>query len=65
MPGFVTATVVPALYLLSAVLFVFGLKGQTRVRTARRGNALFQAGACWQKRRMCLLNVSGCSMLLT
>ncbi len=32
--------IVPVLYLLSAVLFVFGLKGLTRVRSARRGNAL-------------------------
>jgi NAD(P) transhydrogenase subunit beta len=31
---------VPILYLLSAVLFIFGLKGLTRVRSARRGNAL-------------------------
>ncbi|MFP3941963.1 MAG: NAD(P)(+) transhydrogenase (Re/Si-specific) subunit beta [Thermoanaerobaculia bacterium] len=30
--------VVPILYLLSAVLFIFGIKGLTRVRTARRGN---------------------------
>ncbi|RMH16594.1 MAG: NAD(P)(+) transhydrogenase (Re/Si-specific) subunit beta [Acidobacteria bacterium] len=33
-------TVVPLLYLLSAVLFIFGLKGLTRVRSARRGNAI-------------------------
>ena len=32
--------IVPVLYLLSAVLFIFGLKGLTRVRSARRGNAL-------------------------
>ena len=31
--------IVPVLYLLSAVLFIFGLKGLTRVRSARRGNA--------------------------
>lgn len=31
---------VPLLYLLSAVLFIFGLKGLTKVRSARRGNAL-------------------------
>ncbi|HEX2254136.1 MAG TPA: NAD(P)(+) transhydrogenase (Re/Si-specific) subunit beta [Thermoanaerobaculia bacterium] len=43
-PGFVTGTVVPLLYLLSAVLFIFGIKGLTRVRTARRGN-LMAAGA--------------------
>ncbi len=35
-----TTFVVPVLYLLSAVLFIFGLKGLTRVRSARRGNAL-------------------------
>ncbi len=33
-------TLVAILYLLSAVLFIFGLKGLTRVRTARRGNAI-------------------------
>ena len=33
-------SIVPILYLLSAVLFIFGLKGLTRVRTARRGNAM-------------------------
>ena len=31
---------IPLAYLLSATLFVLGLKGLTRVRTARRGNAL-------------------------
>ena len=30
--------VVPILYLLSAVLFIRGIKGMTRVRTARKGN---------------------------
>ena len=35
-----TATIVAALYLLSAVLFIYGLKGLTRVRSARRGNQL-------------------------
>ncbi len=30
--------VVPLLYLLSAVLFIRGIKGMTRVRTARKGN---------------------------
>jgi len=30
--------VAPALYLLSSIFFVLGLKGLTRVRTARRGN---------------------------
>ena len=31
---------VPTLYLASAVLFILGLKGLTRVKTARRGNIL-------------------------
>ncbi len=34
------SVLVPVLYLLSAVLFIFGLKGLTRVRTAQRGNAI-------------------------
>ena len=34
------SVLLPLLYLLSAVLFILGLKGLTRVRTARRGNAL-------------------------
>ena len=34
------STAVPVLYLLSSVLFILGLKGLTRVRSARRGNAL-------------------------
>jgi NAD(P) transhydrogenase subunit beta len=34
---------VPVLYLISAVLFIFGIKGLTRVRTARRGNLLASA----------------------
>jgi NAD(P) transhydrogenase subunit beta len=42
--SFVEETLVPVLYLLSAVVFIFGIKGLTRVRTARRGNAL-AAGA--------------------
>ena len=36
----VTAILVPILYLLSAALFIFGLKGLTRVRSARRGNQI-------------------------
>ena len=38
--GLLTGAVVPILYLLSAVLFIIGLKGLTRVRSARRGNAI-------------------------
>jgi len=41
---FVGGVLVPLLYLLSAVLFIFGIKGLTKVRTARRGN-LLAAGA--------------------
>ncbi|MDX1384146.1 MAG: NAD(P)(+) transhydrogenase (Re/Si-specific) subunit beta, partial [Thermoanaerobaculia bacterium] len=40
MSPLVGSVLVPLLYLLSAVLFIFGLKGLTRVRTAQRGNAL-------------------------
>jgi len=40
MSQIVDSVLVPVFYLLSAVLFIFGLKGLTRVRTARRGNAL-------------------------
>ena len=32
--------VINGAYLVAAVLFIFGLKGLTRVRTAQRGNAL-------------------------
>lgn len=35
-----SSTIVPLIYLVSAVLFIFGLKRMTRVRTARQGNAL-------------------------
>ncbi|MGB5814237.1 MAG: NAD(P)(+) transhydrogenase (Re/Si-specific) subunit beta [Thermoanaerobaculia bacterium] len=34
------SVVIPVLYLLSAVLFILGIKGLTRVRTAQRGNAM-------------------------
>lgn len=37
--SFLQTTVVPGLYLLSAVMFILGLKSLTRVKTARRGNA--------------------------
>lgn len=40
MSAFLESSLVPTLYLLSAVLFIYGLKGLTRVRTARRGNAI-------------------------
>ena len=35
-----TTSLVPLLYLASAVLFILGLKGLTKVRSARRGNAI-------------------------
>ncbi len=35
-----SSVIIPLLYLLSAVLFIFGLKGLTGVRTAQRGNRL-------------------------
>ncbi|MEM9552999.1 MAG: NAD(P)(+) transhydrogenase (Re/Si-specific) subunit beta [Acidobacteriota bacterium] len=38
--SFVESALVPFLYLLSAVLFILGLKGLTRVRSARNGNRL-------------------------
>jgi proton-translocating NAD(P)+ transhydrogenase subunit beta len=38
--GFLHGILVPALYLVSAVAFVIGMKGLTRVRSARRGNIL-------------------------
>ncbi len=38
--GNLISSIVPILYLLSAVLFIVGLKGLTRVRSARRGNAI-------------------------
>ena len=40
MGNFTDTVVVPVLYLISAVLFIYGLKGLTRVRTAQRGNAI-------------------------
>ncbi|MEM7584280.1 MAG: NAD(P)(+) transhydrogenase (Re/Si-specific) subunit beta [Acidobacteriota bacterium] len=38
--SFIGTTLVPVLYLLSAILFILGLKGLTKVRSAQRGNAL-------------------------
>jgi proton-translocating NAD(P)+ transhydrogenase subunit beta len=43
MSGLLQTIVVPVLYLLSAVLFILGLKGLTKVRTALRGNLLSAA----------------------
>jgi proton-translocating NAD(P)+ transhydrogenase subunit beta len=34
------SVIIPVLYLLSAVLFIFGLEGLTKVRTALRGNLI-------------------------
>jgi NAD(P) transhydrogenase subunit beta len=38
--SWVEEVLVPILYLVSAVIFIFGIKGLTRVRAARRGNAM-------------------------
>ncbi len=38
-----SGNLIALLYLASAVLFIFGLKGLTRVKTARRGNAMAAA----------------------
>ena len=38
------STVVPVIYLLSTVLFIFGIKQLSKVKTARRGNALAAVG---------------------
>ncbi|MGH9458529.1 MAG: NAD(P)(+) transhydrogenase (Re/Si-specific) subunit beta [Thermoanaerobaculia bacterium] len=37
-------TMIQLLYLLSAALFIFGLKGLTKVKTARRGNTISAVG---------------------
>ena len=39
----IETTIIPLAYLLSAILFILGLKGLTRVRTARRGNLMAAA----------------------
>ncbi len=36
----ISSVIVPVIYLLSSVIFIFGLKQLTRIRTARRGNTL-------------------------
>jgi NAD(P) transhydrogenase subunit beta len=38
------STVVPVIYLLSTILFIFGIKRLSKVKTARRGNALAGLG---------------------
>jgi NAD(P) transhydrogenase subunit beta len=38
------STVVPVIYLLSTILFIFGIKRLSKVKTARRGNALAAVG---------------------
>ncbi|MCH9649823.1 MAG: NAD(P)(+) transhydrogenase (Re/Si-specific) subunit beta [Deltaproteobacteria bacterium] len=40
MTGVASSNLVLTLYLVSAVLFIVGLKGLTRIRTARRGNII-------------------------
>ena len=38
------STVVPIIYLVSTVLFIFGIKQLSKVKTARRGNTLAAVG---------------------
>ncbi|MEZ4287012.1 MAG: NAD(P)(+) transhydrogenase (Re/Si-specific) subunit beta [Polyangiales bacterium] len=38
------STIVPVVYLLSTILFIFGIKLLAKVKTARRGNAVAAAG---------------------
>jgi NAD(P) transhydrogenase subunit beta len=40
----IQSTVVPVIYLLSTILFIFGIKRLSKVKTARRGNALAAVG---------------------
>jgi NAD(P) transhydrogenase subunit beta len=40
----IRSTVVPIIYLLSTVLFIFGIKQLAKVKTARRGNAIAAVG---------------------
>jgi len=43
MSSLLNSVLIPVLYLLSAVLFIVGLKGLTKVRTAKRGNLISAA----------------------
>ena len=40
----ITSTVVPIIYLLSTVLFIFGIKRLSKVKTSRQGNTLAAVG---------------------
>ena len=40
----IQSTVVPVIYLVSTILFIFGIKRLSKVKTARRGNALAGVG---------------------
>ena len=40
----IRSTVVPIIYLLSTILFIFGIKQLAKVKTARRGNAIAAVG---------------------
>ena len=40
----IRSTVVPIIYLVSTILFIFGIKRLSKVKTARRGNALAGVG---------------------
>ncbi|MFA9410957.1 MAG: NAD(P)(+) transhydrogenase (Re/Si-specific) subunit beta, partial [Deltaproteobacteria bacterium] len=40
----IRSTVVPVIYLLSTILFIFGIKQLAKVKTARRGNAIAAVG---------------------
>ena len=40
----IRSTIVPIIYLLSTVLFIFGIKRLSKVRTARQGNTLAAVG---------------------
>ena len=41
---FIRSTLVPIIYLVSTVLFIFGIKQLAKVKTARRGNAIAAVG---------------------